>query len=99
MKTTTEIQIEYSKVIAQSRKLDACADDLRTLYKELDDITSDLRAGWAGESADIYLSKCQELRDKLRSSQLSLSQTSSVVRRTAELYRAAELAAIAIVKD
>lgn len=99
MKSKTTIQIEYQKVTAQARKLEDCADDLKTIRTKLEGIMEELRSGWEGESAQLYFQKCQELSDKLASSQKDLTKTAGVIDKTAEAYRLAELAALQLVQD
>ncbi len=99
MKSSKQIQVEFQQVVRQTRKLEQCADDLRDARRQLNRLMDELRSGWAGESADQYLQKCNELSKKLNTSARNLDQTANVIEKTARAYRDAELAAIRLVQD
>lgn len=99
MKSKAAIQIEFSQVTAQARKLEGCADDLQDVRRQLENLMGDLRTGWAGESAELYLQKCSELSDKLNTSRRNLDKVADVIYRSAKAYRDAELAAIQLTQN
>lgn len=99
MKSESTIKIEYNQIINQATKLGNCSDDLANIARELDQLIDSLRTGWAGESADIYFGKCNELYAKIKRASLDLDTTSSVIKRTAKIYRDTELAAIRLVQE
>lgn len=99
MKSSGTIQIEFQQVIRQTDKLEKCADDLRKAQRELRDLMDDLKGGWAGDSANAYLQKCDELAGKLNKSATNLDVTAKVIEKSARLYRDAELAAIRLTQD
>lgn len=99
MKSKKAIQIEFQQVTQQAKQLDQCATELHSIRSQLAGLVDNLRGGWAGESAELYFQKCEELSSKLFSSQQSLTQIASVIQRSAKAYRDAELAAIQMVQD
>lgn len=99
MKSKAAIQIEFSQVTAQARKLEDCADELQDVRRQLDRLMEDLRGGWAGESAELYLQKCSELSGKLYTSRKNLDKVADVIHRSAKAYRDAELAAIQLAQN
>ena len=94
MKSKAAIQIEFQQVINQARELEDCADELQQIQRQIESLVDNLRSGWAGESAELYFEKCGLLSNKLATSQRNLDQTANVIRRSARIYRDAELAAI-----
>lgn len=99
MKSESTIKMEYQQIITQANKLNSCSDDLVDIARELDQLIDALRAGWAGESANLYCSKCNELYTKIKNAANDLDKTSSVIKRTAKIYRDTEIAAIKLVQD
>lgn len=99
MKSKSEIQIEFHQVINQARELEDCANELQHIQRQIDTLVNDLRSGWAGESAELYFEKCGLLANKLGNSQRNLDQTASVIRRSARIYRDAELEAIRLIQN
>lgn len=99
MKAKESIQIAYSQVRSQAQKLDNCANDLQNLQRKLDALMNDLRGGWTGESAELYLQKCSELSQKLDASRKNLDRTADAIRTTAKAYRDAELLALQLVQN
>lgn len=99
MKTKGSIQIEYRQVINQAEKLEGCANEIHDLQRQIETLMNDLRSGWSGDSAELYLQKCNELSRKLGQSEKNLDQTAGVIRRSAKAYRDAELAALELVQN
>lgn len=99
MKSESTIKMEYNDVIVQANKLDKCVSELQEVTRQLDQVINDLRAGWEGESANLFCSKCDELYVKIKRSSNDVDKTSDVIRRTARIYRDMELAAIKILQD
>ena len=99
MKTKGTIQIEYQQVINQAAKLEECANDMQELQRQIETLMNNLRSGWSGESAELYLQKCDALAGKLSQSEKNLDQTARVIRKSAKAYRDAELAALELVRD
>lgn len=96
MKSSNTIQVEFQQVTRQTKKLEQCADDLQKVRRQLQELMNDLRVSWAGESAELYLQKCNELSNKINTSAKNLGKTADVIERSAKAYRDAELAAIKI---
>lgn len=99
MKSERAIQLEYRQVKVQAGKLDECADEIKVVRQRLERLMEELRGSWEGESASLYLEKCNELSRKLKISSNNLDSTAKVISRAADIYRAAELAAIALAKN
>ena len=99
MKSRNTIQLEFQQVSSQARTLEQCADELQAVRRQLNTLVDELRMGWAGESAELYFRKCSELAAKLNTSQQNLSRTAGVIKRSAQAYRDAELAAIELAQN
>lgn len=91
MKTKASIQIDFQNAINQARKLEECAEEMKRIQRNLRAAEEELNAGWKGDSASLYLSKCQELEGKIVRSQRNLVQIASVILRTAKVHYDAEL--------
>lgn len=94
MKTRRSISIHFAQVMTQARTLDRCARELRQIQGEMDNILGQLGAEWKGESASLYLEKCDRLNQKIQRSSSNLSQVSGVIQRSARAYYEAELRAL-----
>ena len=98
MKTARSISIAFSNAIAQAQKLENNAEQMRASKRQLDSIKASLRAEWEGESASLYLQKCELLGGKLEQTARDLDQIASVIRRSAKTYRDAEMRALEAVR-
>lgn len=98
MKTARSISIAFGNAIAQAQKLENSADQMRASKRQLDGIKDSLRAEWEGESASLYLQKCDLLGAKLERTASELNQIASVIRKSAKSYRDAEMRALEAVK-
>lgn len=94
MKTKASITIDFQNAINQARKLENCAEELKRIQNNLKMAEEELNAGWKGDSALLYLSKCQELEGQIVKSQRNLVQIANVILRTAKLHYDAELKSI-----
>lgn len=94
MKTARSISIAFGNAIAQAEKLENSAEQMRNSRRQLADIRNSLRNGWEGESAALYMQKCEALENKLERTAADLMQIASVIRRSAKTYRDAELRAL-----
>ena len=99
MKSKSAIHMKFKQVINHARELEEWSDELQQPQRQIDTLVSDLRSGWAGESAELYFEKCGLLANKLGTSQRNLDQTASVIRRSARIYRDAELEAIRLAQN
>ncbi|MCD7981727.1 MAG: WXG100 family type VII secretion target [Clostridiales bacterium] len=93
-KTAQTIQIEFQQVMRQVSELKSCVNDLNALADRLDSLAGSLGSGWQGESAELYISKCSQLRAKIKSNANSLNSTAETISRMAQAYRSAELKAL-----
>ena len=98
MKTARAISIAFGNAISQAEKLENSAEQMRASKRQLDEIKNSLKAGWEGESASLYFQKCEQLGEKLRRTADDLDQIAGVIRRSAKVYRDAELRALDAVK-
>ena len=99
MKSKTAIQIEFQQVIRQAQTLENCADDLQEIRRQIDGLIENLGSGWVGESANQYFLKCKELSSKMNVSRMNLDNMAAVIRKSAHIYRDAELRAIELVEN
>ena len=99
MKSKAAIQIEFHVVAQQAGELASCADEMQAIRRKLNAVADSLRAGWAGESAELYLQKCAQLAEKLKASEKNLDQAAGVIEKSARAYRDAELAAIQLAQE
>lgn len=99
MKSKTTIQFEFQQVMSQASALEDSALELQNVRAQINTLVDSLRAGWVGESAELYFQKCNELAYKLNTSQKNLDKVADVIRKSAKAYRDAELAAIQVVQD
>ena len=53
MKSKAAIQIEFHVVTQQAGELASCADEMQAIRRKLNAVEDSLRAGWAGESAEL----------------------------------------------
>ena len=88
------ISIAFENAIAQARKLENSAQQMRMSKRQLTDIRYSLGSEWQGESATLYFQKCETLENKLEKTADDLMQIASVIRKSAKAYRDAELRAL-----
>lgn len=85
------IQLNYEQAIAQARKLEALAEELRTIANtNLNNTISDLSANWNGESASAFIAKAEKTKEDILANVRELNKTASVIRESAENIRKAE---------
>lgn len=96
MKTEKSINIEFQQVSRQVDALKECAGDLDRAAKQLRDFMESLRPAWQGESAELYLQKCEALAQKIQKNSDVLDQTAGIIYRSAQSYRNAEIKALEI---
>lgn len=65
MATYKSISIAFGNALAQAQKLENSAEQMRNASRQLDTVKESLRSEWEGESASLYLQKCDALKQKL----------------------------------
>lgn len=98
MRTARSISIAFDNAIAQAKRLENSAEQMRASQRQLDEIKASLKAGWEGESANLYFQKCEQLGNKLRRTAEDLEQIARVIRKSAKTYRDAEMRALDAIK-
>ena len=94
MASYKSISITFGNALAQAQKLESSAEQMRNASQKLESIEASLRSEWEGESASLYLQKCEMLKQKLNRTAKELQQIASVIRKAAKAYRDAELKAL-----
>ena len=85
------IQLNYQQAIAQARKLESLAEELRTIANtNLNNTISDLSANWNGDSAAAFIAKAVKARDDILANVSELNKAASVIRESAENIKKAE---------
>lgn len=99
MESKEAIRLEYEWTMSQTEKLACCVDELKTIRYQMGAMMGELQSGWTGDSARAYIGKCEAYIDALKASDNHLERIADVIRRTAEAYRNAELAAIELAQQ
>ncbi|MGN1139997.1 MAG: WXG100 family type VII secretion target [Oliverpabstia sp.] len=99
MKTKESIKIDFNNAMKQAASVDTCAEELRKVGRQLQEVINELGSGWKGEAASLYLQKCETLSSKINKSANDLSKISSTISKTAKVYYETEKAALEIVKQ
>lgn len=94
MATYKSISIAFGNALAQAQKLENSAEQMRNASRQLDTVKESLRSEWEGESASLYLQKCDALKQKLEKTAGDLVQIAAVIRKSAKSYRDAEIKAL-----
>ncbi len=98
--TRYQINVNLNQALDQARKLENAASDLeRQVVAKLDDVAGELHAAWKGESATVYISKEQSLRDEIKSTASEMRSIADDIRRTANRIAQAELEALRIAEQ
>ena len=88
------IYINYSQAVKQANELDEQAAKLRKIASnDCDRIISQLSREWKGDSASLYLAKCQTLKNELIKSAKKLENTAQSIRTAAKKVKEADLRA------
>ena len=80
MASYKSISITFGNALAQAQKLESSAEQMRNASQKLESIEESLRSEWEGESASLYLQKCEMLKQKLNRTAKELQQIASVIR-------------------
>lgn len=85
-----KIEFNYSQSIAQARKLDDLADELRAMLRgTYKTATENIRGAWKGENADKFIVKLEELQRQIGSTADHLGKLATSIRVAANtIYRA-----------
>lgn len=96
MKTKQAIMVEFEAVQTQANRLEQCAEALRQVQSQMENIVQSLNSGWQGDSASCFVAKCTALDEKIGKSAANIQQISKVIQKTAKDYYSAELCALEI---
>lgn len=98
--TRYQINANLNQALDQARKLEYAASDLeRQVVSKLDDVAGELHAVWKGESAAVYISKEQALKDEIKSTASEMRSIADDIRRVANRIAQAELEALRIAEQ
>lgn len=92
------IEFNYKDALSQARELDRISDELRRIQATLNRGKSELAGAWKGDSANLFLSKAEELCGDIGKTAKTTAGISSAVEVAAKAIKAAEDAAQEIVK-
>lgn len=94
------IEFDFHKAIAQADRLDAVADQLRTLSdSKFGNSMQHLSSNWKGENASIYLAKGGKLQEQMDGTSRELHSIASDIRAVAKRLYDAEMAALRIAEQ
>lgn len=99
MKTLQSIMISFQETSRQAQRLEDCADNIRSIERQIDEIMADVRNNWSGEAAALYLDKCEQLKSKVSKTGRDLNQIANSIQRAAKQYRDAEETAIRLAAE
>lgn len=97
MKTQKSIRIDFDNALRQASYVGECAGELQDVKKRMQEIMNELGTGWKGEAASIYLTKCEDLVNKIEKSVNDLNRISGTISKTAKIYYETEKAALALI--
>lgn len=86
-----QIELDYTKAMTQSQKLEGLALDLEKACSDLDDAMARLESGWQGEEAAAYRSKGSLLSEKISVNARNLRETAEAVKDIARKIHETEL--------
>ena len=93
----TEIDIEFKRAIEQADELEELSCKLCNIGNiKLEGALTLLTNAWKGQNASYYLMNTGILKDRLYDSAEILKDTAQMIRRTANVIYAAEMAAVSI---
>jgi len=88
------IELDYSRALTQAKKLTGIADDLRQMLRtRYSSVTGTVRSAWKGKNSDIYISKMDEVRNKIENTAKRLDELAGAIRTAAKKVYDAELRA------
>ncbi|MBE6758570.1 MAG: WXG100 family type VII secretion target [Ruminococcaceae bacterium] len=85
-----KIEFNYNQSIAQARKLDDLAEDLKNMLRgTYATAAENIRGAWKGDNADRFLVKLEELREQINSTAKYLETLARSIRSAAStIYKA-----------
>ena len=97
MSSKAEIDIEFKKAIDQADELDEISQALCSIGNaKMDDALTLLTRFWKGENAALYMKNSRKMKDSMYAAAEILKDTSIMIRTTAKLIYAAEMAAVLV---
>ena len=94
------IRMDFEKAKAAAGRLDDIADSITGIMSgEYDDSIESVRQNWRGDSATLFLTKGNELRDKISKTVSDLKAAADVIRRIAQNTYDSEMRALEIARQ
>lgn len=92
MKSDSEIRFDYNKAIRRAEELEEAAKSLKQLAnRDLEDSLQGLANAWKGEAANAYISKGNQLQERILTNVRKLTDTAKTIRSTAKRTYDAEM--------
>jgi len=86
-----KIEFNYYQTIAQAKKLDELANELRSMLRgSYTSAANNISSAWKGNNADRYLDKLMDLKSEIESTARYLSNLASSIRKAAKIIYDAE---------
>lgn len=93
------IEITFGNALAQAKELETCADSMENLVRgSLSSIQSEMALSWQGENANAYFQKVNLTGTNILKTAEKLRGIAETLRRTAQIFREAEIEALDIAK-
>lgn len=92
------IEFNYSQVMSQSQELRDISEEIQNIVQKLKNGQGELSGAWRGESANLFLQKTDALYEDINKTIKTANGVAGAVEITAKAVKAAEDAALEIVK-
>ncbi len=94
------IRMDFEKAKAAACRLDSIADSIASMLSgEYDGSLDTVRQNWRGDNATMFLTKGNELREKVNKTVSDLRATAEVVRRIAQNTYDSEMRALELARQ
>lgn len=100
MATEKQISVNYSQAKSCASTMEEEADKLRKLAEqEFGASIAEIRTAWKGENAELYIQKCEQLKEEMLSTAKTLAAIASAVRSQAQAIYNAEMENLRIIQE
>lgn len=100
MTDRTTISVNYEKMISLAQRITDIAGRLNNINRvEFEEVIEALRASWEGENAELFFTKSMNWQERTDNVKERLLAAANMIREGAEQYKAAEMAAIALLEQ
>ena len=97
IKTTEQIELDYTKAMSQANELESIAEDLNSLANvDMSASLGTIKTAWSGENGDLFSSKAGSLQSQIAANARAVNKIAANIRKTAKSIRDADLKALAI---